>query len=152
MLRNFLKRLLGETPEGEVMQEDEARIAMAAVLVRAAKADDDYAEIEKTVIDQVLTERYGLSAAQAAMLRSEGEMAEAEAVDLVSFTRVIKQSVPYEERISVIEALWRVVLADASRDPFEDALVRQGLSLLGISDMDGALARQRVSHRSGDEE
>ncbi len=142
MLRAFLKRLVGEGEGDSLMTENEARIAMAAVLVRAARADNDYAEVEKSLIDEVLMERYGISAAQAAMLRSEGEMAEAEAVDLVRFTRVIKEDVPYEERESVVRALWTVVLGDGKRDPHEDAHIRQVIGLIGVSDRDSAHARQ----------
>jgi len=148
MLQSLLKRLLGEAGPDSLMTEDESRIAMAAVLVRAARADGDYAEVEKSTIDRVLARRYGLSPAQAAMLRSEGELAESEAVDLVRFTRAIKGAVPYEDRIGVVEALWSVVLADDARDPMEDSLVRQVVGLLGVSDRDSGLARQRVAARN----
>lgn len=149
MLRNLLKRLLGG-PEGEaLMPEDEARIAMAAVLVRAARADGDYAELEKSMIDQILAQRYGLGAAQAAVLRSEGELAESEAVDIFRFTQSIKKSVPFEERIAVVESLWMVVLADQARDPHEDGMIRQVIGLLGISDRDSAHARQDAAEELG---
>lgn len=149
MLKTFLNRLLGETGPDALMTEDEARIAMAAVLVRAARADDDYAEVEKSTIDQVLMQRYGIGAAQAAMLRSEGEMAESEAVDLFRFTSTIKASVPFEERVKVVEALWTIVLADSERDPMEDSLVRQVIGLIGISDRQSAHARQDAAEELG---
>jgi uncharacterized tellurite resistance protein B-like protein len=62
----------------------------------------------------------------------------------VRFTSAIKDAVPYEDRIGVIEALWEVVLADGVRDEHEDALLRLVSKLLGINDRDSALARQRV--------
>jgi len=63
----------------------------------------------------------------------------------VRFTRAIKDAVPYEERLGVIEALWSVVLADGVREQEEDALLRLIASLLGVNDMDSAQARQRVA-------
>ena len=51
----------------------------------------------------------------------------------------------YEDRLKVIEALWKVVLADGKRTSEENALLRLVTNLLGISDKDSALARQRVS-------
>jgi uncharacterized tellurite resistance protein B-like protein len=77
-------------------------------------------------------------------LRKEAEALESEAPDTVRFTRAIKDGVPYEERILVIEALWQVALADGGRDGAEDALVRMVSSMLGVSDQDSALARQRM--------
>lgn len=60
------------------------------------------------------------------------------------FTGAIKDAVPYEDRIAVIEALWQVVLADGVREAEEDALLRLVAKLLGVNDRDSALARQRV--------
>jgi uncharacterized tellurite resistance protein B-like protein len=63
----------------------------------------------------------------------------------VRFTRAIKDAVAYEDRLAVIEALWTVVLADGQRAQEEDALLRLVSNLLGVSDRDSALARQRVA-------
>ena len=52
---------------------------------------------------------------------------------------------PFEARLGVIEALWQVVLADGTRDEAEDALLRMVAPMLGISDVDSAMARQRVT-------
>ena len=43
-----------------------------------------------------------------------------------------------------MEALWEVALADGERDEEEDSLLRLLANLLGVSDRDSALARQRV--------
>ena len=69
---------------------------------------------------------------------------EAEAPDTVRFTRAIKDGVPYEDRVNVIEALWRVVLADGHRDHEESGLLRLVADLLGINDRDSNMARKRV--------
>ena len=73
---------------------------------------------------------------------------EAEAPDTVRFTRAIKDAVPYEDRESVIEALWAVVLADGIRDHEEDAQLRLVANLLGVNDRDSNIARQRVENAS----
>ncbi|KKK85468.1 hypothetical protein LCGC14_2773000 [marine sediment metagenome] len=81
-------------------------------------------------------------------LRDEAEELEAQAPDTVRFTRAIKDAVPYERRLEVIEALWQVVLADGSRSDEEDALLRLVSNLLGVTDTDSAMARQRVAKES----
>jgi len=118
--------------------------AMAALMVRIAKSDDEYSAAEIARIDAVLGLLYKLTADQAANLRQTAEALEAEAPDTVRFTRAIKEEVPYEERFNVVRALWQVVLADGARDAEEDALMRLLASLLGVNDRDSALARQRA--------
>ena len=71
-------------------------------------------------------------------------MLEEQAPDTVRFTRAIKDAVPLEERMGVIEALWAVALADGKRDDNEDALLRLIAPLLGINDRDSNLARLKV--------
>ena len=118
--------------------------AMAALMVRIAKSDDDYSATEIARIDAVLGFLYQLSADQAAKLRQTAEALEAEAPDTVRFTRAIKEEVPYEERFDVVRALWQLVLADGARDAEEDALMRLLASLLGVNDRDSALARKQA--------
>ena len=118
--------------------------AMAALMVRIAKSDDDYSTTEIARIDAVLGLLYQLSADQAAKLRQTAEALETEAPDTVRFTRAIKEEVPYEERFDVVRALWQVVLADGARDAEEDALMRLLASLLGVNDRDSALARKQA--------
>jgi len=148
MPAGFLKKLLGPTTAATLPPED-ARSAIAAVLVMAARADGAYAAEEQAMIDGVLAQRYGLAADKAAALRADGEGAEVGAVDLYQFTKAIKAAVPYEDRSLVLEAVWRVVLADAERNPMEDTLMRGLADRLGLTDRDSALARQRVSAAKG---
>lgn len=143
MAIDFFKRLLRTTAPAE-LPADDARSAIAAVLVMAARADGEYGEVERSMVDQALTTRFGLDAAGAAKLRTEGEDAEVESIDIYQFTKAIRASIAHEDRIAIVEALWAVVLADGSRDPHEDSLMRQLVDRLGLSPMDSALARQKV--------
>ena len=143
MFADFLKRLT--QPDPQPLPAPDAKLALAALLVRVARSDGDFDADEAARIDRILSTRYDLSPFEAPALRKEAEILESEAPDTVRFTRAIKDAVPYEGRIAVIESLWQVVLADGQRDAEEDALVRLASSLLGINDRDSAMARQRVS-------
>lgn len=143
MFQDLLKRLT--QPEPEPLTEGDARLALTALLVRVARSDNDYSAGERARIDQIVQERYGLDQGATADLRAEAEAMEAEAPDTVRFTRAIKDAVAYEDRVAVIEALWKVVLADGQRAQEEDALLRLVANLLGVSDPDSARARQRVT-------
>jgi len=142
MFGSFLKSLL--EPQAEPVHDDDARLAMTALLVRLARADNEYAAAEIHRITQVIMARYELAEPEAIALRETAETLEQEAPDTVRFTRAIKDRVAYEDRIAVVEALWQVALADGNRDAEEDALLRLVVSLLGVTDVDSASARRRV--------
>ncbi len=145
MFGDFLRRLT--EPDPAPLPDTDARLALTALLVRVARSDHDYAEAEARLIEDIAQSRYGLSAEDARALRAEGEALEREAPDTVRFTRAIKDAVPYEERLGVIEALWKVVLADGTRTDEENALLRLVANLIGVTDTDSAMARQRVDTR-----
>lgn len=143
MIQSLLSRLLAPAPER--LPEPDARIALAALMVRVARADGRYDDAEIARIDQVLAERHGLSPFQAAALRTEAEALEASAPDTVRFTRALKAATDLEDRTAMMQALWSVALADNSRDAGEDSLLRMVADLLGLRDVDSALARQRAA-------
>lgn len=141
MFDALLRRLTG-TPAP--LPAPEARLALAALMVRLARADGSYGAEEARRIDRVLAARHGLSPFAAASLRLEAEQLETEAPDTVRFTRALKDAVALEDRAGLLEALWTVALADGSRDADEEQVIRLVASLLGLNDRDSALARQRA--------
>ena len=150
MIGDFFKRLAGE-PTDAAPTDDDARIALAALLVRVARSNWNYDQVEVDRIDLILCRRYGLSPDDAADLRLDAESIESQANDTVQFTRTIKDAVALEDRDAVMEALWELVLADGQRDHEEEAILRLIAPLLGINDRDSALARQRVAARMAEE-
>lgn len=145
MLSDLLRRLKGgPDADNKPLPAEDACIAVAALLVIAAQADHKYQDVERAQIERVLAARYALNETQAAALRVEGEAAGHAAMDIYKFTALIKKTIPYEERTSVIEALWRVVLSDANREMHEDTLMRRVTDLLGLDPRDSIDARRRV--------
>ncbi|WP_037307621.1 TerB family tellurite resistance protein [Ruegeria halocynthiae] len=143
MFSDFLSRLT--QPQPDPLADDDARLALTALLVRIARSDNDYADTEMARIDRISAERYGLSPFEAAALRARAEDLEAEAPDTVRFTRAIKEAVAYDDRLAVVQAMWSVALVDGHRTGEEDSLLRLVVSLLGVSDVDSALARQKAA-------
>ena len=118
--------------------------AIAAILVRAAKTDNEYTESEKKLIDHLLANKLNISLEDAKLLRLQGQELEMEINDNVQLTRIIKQDIPYEERHQLVEQLWSIVLDDNNRTPEENKLMRVLTHLLGISDVNSAKARLKV--------
>lgn len=144
MFRNLLSRLFHDAPDPSRLSGQDAEVALAALLVRLARADDRYSDDERSRIETILARRRGLTRAEAAECRAAAEMIEAEAPDTVRFTRTIKERIALDERADVLAALWETAYADGRRGADEESLVRLVSGLLGISDRDSALVRQRV--------
>ena len=138
---NKLKEIFTAEKEVEDITSDNA---IATILVRAAKTDNEYTESEQKLIDNLLSNQLNITLEEARILRIKGEGLEAEINDNVQLTRIIKQDIPYEEREMLIEQLWSVVLDDDYRTPEENKFMRVLTHLFGISDVNSAKARSRV--------
>ena len=139
---DLLRRLLSPGPAR--LPAPDAQLALAALLVRIARTYGLYSAEEVERIDRVLALRHGLDAFAAARLRTEAESVEAEAPDTVRFTRALKEAVAIEDRSDLMSALWSVALVDGLREAHEDRLLRMVSHLLGLTDVESALARQRA--------
>ena len=120
-LRAFLH--LGDSaPAPEPLPEPDAQLALGALLVRMARADHAilFEEIEQ--IDRILAERNGIGPVEAAKMRATCEKLDAAMPDTETFVALIRDAVPYDERRTIAEALWKVALADGVEVAQESAL------------------------------
>lgn len=120
------------------------QLAVAALLVEAARMDDSFGTEERAMIAQVLSGRFGLSEAEVDGLvgRASDEMQDN--VQYFPFTHHINTMMSASEKIEVIEMLWQVAYADGRLDPNEDRLIRQIAGLIYVEDRDRMEARKRV--------
>ena len=147
MFADLLRHLTAASGSRD-LAPDQSRLALAALMVRLARTDGSYTASERERIERLLAAQYRLDAAGCRALRAEAEAAEDGAPDTVQFTRLIKQAVPYDHRAGVVEALWRVAATDGINAD-EHGLMRLVANLLGVSDVDSGLARQRALKREG---
>ena len=138
-----LLRHLTAASETRTLAPEQSRLALAALMVRLARSDSNYTATERSRIDRLLAAQYRLAPAAAAALRASAEITEEGAPDTVGFTRMLKAAVPYDDRVGVVEALWRVAAADGINAD-EHGLMRLVANLLGVADQDSGLARQRA--------
>jgi uncharacterized tellurite resistance protein B-like protein len=142
MIADILRSLLAPAPPR--LPEPDARLALAALLVRVAKSDGLYAAEEVERIEKILIQHHRIGPFEAARLRTEAEDLESQAPDTVRFTRALKAAVPLEDRAQLMQALWAVALADGQRDADEDQMLRLLANLLGLTDVESGLARRRA--------
>ncbi|WP_375202374.1 tellurite resistance TerB family protein [Hyphococcus sp.] len=144
MFDKLFQRFQAEEPEANA--ETQLELAFAALLVEAARIDENYDESEVAIIDRALMKRFSLDGAEAAALRARAEAAQANATDIQRFTKIAK-AMSREEKVELIEELWEIVLSDGARDPYEETLLRQICGLIYVDDQDSGAARARVAAR-----
>ena len=128
---------------------DDLHAAAAALLVEAAGLDGTVDEAEKATIGSALQRNFDLDAAAAEALVEDSLRTAGASVQLLGFTRVVKDRLEPEDRVRVIEMLWEVAYADGELHDYEANLVRRVAGLLYVPDRDSGEARKRVLARLG---
>ena len=149
MFDQILKFLSGQECSTEPGTQETPRLAIAALLVEAAKSDGVYQAGERFVVAGLLRRLFGGDEAAAERLVAEAEQALAQSVQLFRFTQRVVDDVPPEQRVQIVELLWETVYADRILTAEEDSLVRRVAGLLYVSDRDRGAAKLRVQKRLG---
>ncbi|GAB4521050.1 MAG: hypothetical protein Tsb0010_05280 [Parvularculaceae bacterium] len=150
MFGNWFKKAAKPQTESETAGPiDDAQLAAAALLVEAARADGAYDDGERDLARALLAKQFELDAAAAARALEAGERAQADAVDLHRFSRILKDALDDKARIAFVENLWMLILSDGERHDYEDYLVRRLIGLIYVSDKDSGAARRRAAARLG---
>lgn len=144
MMKSLRSLFTSKTPAELPMP---AEVAVAALLVEAALVDGVYVNIESDMIAEILLESFAFDADKADAVLAQAETLAEEAVGSHQFTKHAKK-LPLADRVKVIEAIYRVVLADGERSNEEEAYVRQVAGLLYVDDISRAEARKRAEARS----
>ncbi|MBV6658697.1 MAG: TerB family tellurite resistance protein [Devosiaceae bacterium] len=145
-----LKKLFGSEPQTAdekpgAFAPDDARVAVAALLVHMIRIDGEVTEDEQRVIRSALDRQYGLSGDMLEEVLAEAKRRDDEAIDLYGFTSTLKYKLSEEERAEVIELLWHAVFADGVVNELEDNMVWRTAELLGVSSRDRMILRKKVA-------
>jgi uncharacterized tellurite resistance protein B-like protein len=121
------------------------RVATALLLIEVARADfsEDLVESEKAV--ELLRAFFDLSDEDARLLAAEAQTEADRAASLQTFTRRLHERLSVEEKLGVVEMLWKVALCDGRLDKHEDHLVRKIADLLYVSHRDLIRIRNRLA-------
>ena len=139
MLKNFFKNKKKENPNNNIL--------VIALLIHAAKIDENYTEIEKKIIIKAIIQLYNTSFNESEKLLKLAEKKEEESNQIVEFTREIKKY-PIEFRLKIIEIIWKIVYSDNTSDNYESNLIRRICGLLYISDRDSGIIKTKVQNLS----
>jgi uncharacterized tellurite resistance protein B-like protein len=123
---------------------DELHLAAAVLLIETARMDDAIGDDERGVIVGLVRARFELSDEEVSSVVELADEVAENAVELSRFTRRIRDDFDHDERIEMIEMLWRVVYADGVVHDHEANLLRRVAGLLYVSDRESGEARKRA--------
>ena len=148
MLKKILDMLAGTTESETPSPENKTALATCVLLLEVAEADEEFSDEERWRIQQLLQQRFGLSESEVAELIRESQEHRAESHDLWRFTNQINQSCSRQEKMQLIEEVWRVVYADGTLEAHEDYLAHKLGRLLNLDHTELIEAKMKVRRPS----
>ena len=121
-------------------------IATCALLLEMANIDGKFSDSERQNIISALKKEYHLSGEEISELIEASDEELKGSIDLWQFTNLINQNYSLEEKIRIIETVWKVAYADGRLDQHEDYLVHKLANLLRLSHKQLIEAKTKVLH------
>jgi uncharacterized tellurite resistance protein B-like protein len=140
----FEQKISFSQADNQTNEEDRIRLATAALLFEISKADYDSTQIEIDTVHAAVQNTFGLPDADAQeLVRLAAEEVSA-ASSYHEFTSLINKNFSADQKIQVVENLWRVAYADGRLDKYEEHLIRRLADLLHVPHTQFIAAKHRV--------
>lgn len=132
---DLLNKILGNSEKDATNSQkvEDPHIALCVLLLEAAHVDGNCSTEEKQHLIETLTKHYGISPDQIDSLLQKSDDQRKESVDLFRFTRYMNNSFDKEEKIKVMEAVWRIILIDDHLEAHEDHFAHKLSNLLRLT-------------------
>ena len=124
---------------------DNKGILLTALLIHAAKIDENYTNAEKEIIKKAIINLNITESDKVEELIKQAEKKEQDSNQIIDFTKEIKKN-PMNYRIKIIEILWKIVYSDGTSDSYESNLIRRVCGLLYVSDKDSGAIKLKIQN------
>ncbi|MGB5353516.1 MAG: TerB family tellurite resistance protein [Woeseia sp.] len=109
------------------------QLATAVLMVDVARADNDFAESEFDLLLDLIKQHFRLSADEASNLANMAHEEAEELVEISRVTQLLHNSLSEDEKLGVVDLLWRIAFADGRLSKHEDSLVLKISDLLYVN-------------------
>jgi len=116
-----------------VKDDYDVNLTCASLIIEVALADKDFDITEINLLKIILKDSYNISPEKIDNLIESAESTVKNNTSLYSYTREINDSLNYEQKIALLDGLWKISYADGTLDKFEEHLVRKISDLIHIS-------------------
>ena len=137
----MLKNIFNRKKNNEKKQDN--NILIAALLIHAARIDNNYTNVEKEIIKKALINLNLIENINSEKLLIEAEIKERDSNQILEFTREIKKN-SMEFRLKILEILWKIIYSDGASDNYQSNLIRRICGLLYISYKDSGKIKLKV--------
>ena len=145
-IKSFFEKNLTKKEEEEAPSSAMSRVDLtcAALLVEVMNSDHELDEREHQEFMAVLQQSYNIAEADLEELIQLAKDEAFEATSLYEFTKLINDSYDYEQKIELIENMWRIAFSDKRLDKYEDHLIRKVSELIYVSHSDFIKTKLKV--------
>ena len=128
----------------EHTSEEKLQLATIVLFLEMMYMDDKVEPKEQEIILSLIQQNFSLTAEQATSLIELAEQQRKQATDYFQFTSLINKEYSLEQKVRLIESLWKIAFIDGVLDMNEEYLVRKIADLLHVSHTAFILAKNRV--------
>jgi len=127
-------------------KQDEDLIKIAALLIHAAKIDENFSNEEEKIIEKALL-NLGASEQNVKEIIIESKIIEENANQILEFTKEVK-SMEENKKIQIIETLWRIIYSNKDADIYETNLMRRLAGLLYIDNKKMGDIKEKIKNKN----
>ena len=131
-----LKSAFKSKVEPEEPSFDTLQISISALLIQTAAYDGVFDDIEKEKIKLLLKKYFDLTDEKLEKLFSLSLIINDNSNDIQQFTRKLNENLDYDEKLEIIEMMWKIIIVDGRIDDYENSLIRKISGLLYVQDSD----------------
>ena len=126
--------------------QNEDLIKIAALLIHAAKIDENFSIEEEKIIEDALLD-LGASKQNVKEIIVESKIIEENANQILEFTKEVK-SMEENKKIQIIETLWRIIYSNKDADIYETNLMRRLAGLLYIDNKTMGDIKEKIKNKN----
>ena len=141
---NKLKTIFDKKIEEENVKFDTVQIAISTLMIQTAVYDGVFDEEEKSKILELIKKYFNFNEDQKLSLFKIAMKVNDDSNDMQQFTRILNDNLSEEEKLNIIEMLWKIIISDGHIDDYENALIRKISGLLYISDRDVGQIKKKL--------
>lgn len=141
----FIQQHLAAPPGESFGKDHTLELCAAALMTEIAMADSGIDADERQVIEASIRHHFHLDTAEADGLLDAARQEVDHATSLHEFTRVVNETLSREEKVTIIELLWKVASADMVIDKYEEYYIRKIADLLYVSHGDYIKAKHKAT-------
>ena len=127
------------------MENNNYLTKVCALLIHAAKIDENYTEIEEKLIKKTLIE-LGLEKDKTTKIINDAKKIEENSNQILDFTREVK-NLSEKDKIKIIEGLWSIIYSNKNADIYETSLMRRLAGLLYIDTKTMGDIKERIKNQ-----